>query len=225
MTTIPETTNEPTEFERLCIVTRQNINRKKGLRFVASPDGVCVFDVNAKLPGRGVWVSADRACLSQAIKTGAFSRGLKQNVTLMPDTEDFVEKILLKKCQSQISFAKKSGVLVQGYSAIENFYDRASSHALACLVQASNGDNSTRRSLSSALLKAQPNLHWAGALSGEELGASTGKPFVAHALIRAGKLAQDWILAYERLIGFRDGPEIAWKIELNPINSNLAAAK
>ena len=51
------------EAERRCIVTG-DVQPKGGLiRFVVGPDGMVVPDLAEKLPGRGLWVSADRAVM------------------------------------------------------------------------------------------------------------------------------------------------------------------
>ena len=52
--------------ERKCIATGE-VQPKFGLvRFVVGPDGQIVPDIMGKLPGRGIWVSAERAALEKA---------------------------------------------------------------------------------------------------------------------------------------------------------------
>ena len=52
--------------ERKCIATGE-VNPKYGLiRFVVGPDGQIVPDILGKLPGRGIYVSADRAALDES---------------------------------------------------------------------------------------------------------------------------------------------------------------
>ena len=46
---------------RKCIATGQVLPTAELIRFVVGPDGTVVPDLAAKLPGRGMWVSADRA--------------------------------------------------------------------------------------------------------------------------------------------------------------------
>ena len=61
--------------DRKCIATGE-VQPKYGLiRFVAGPDGQIVPDVLGKLPGRGVYVAADRAALELAVKKKLFARG------------------------------------------------------------------------------------------------------------------------------------------------------
>lgn len=224
MTIATELTNESDANTRLCIVSRDAVSREAGLRFVVDPDGACVFDARAKLPGRGVWLTANKDALEKAMKTGAFARGFKQQVSVAEDLTTHIEAALLKRCQNHLSLCQKAGELVLGAGAIENFIEQTSRHALRCLIQAKNSDRDSRRSLSKRAFRAQESLHWAGAMLGEELGEGLGKSFVAHCAIKSGSMAQGWQLAYNKLIGFRDAPEIAWNASLNPLNSIVAAA-
>ena len=52
--------------ERTCIVTRQSLPEERLIRFVAGPEGVVVPDLARKLPGRGLWVEAQRGVVEQA---------------------------------------------------------------------------------------------------------------------------------------------------------------
>ena len=65
---------ERDEPERRCIVTGE-VQPKAGLiRFVAGPDGQVVPDLAEKLPGRGIWVTADRAAIAKAPGPGSGRR-------------------------------------------------------------------------------------------------------------------------------------------------------
>jgi predicted RNA-binding protein YlxR (DUF448 family) len=61
--------------ERMCIVTRAVHDEDGLIRFVRSPDGYAVPDLQRKLPGRGVWVTLSRQQVSEAVKKNLFSRG------------------------------------------------------------------------------------------------------------------------------------------------------
>ena len=66
--------------ERMCIVTRAVKAPDELLRFVLSPEDQVTPDIKRKLPGRGVWVTADRPTVEQAARKGAFARGFKRKV-------------------------------------------------------------------------------------------------------------------------------------------------
>ena len=51
------------------------------IRFVVGPDGV-VPDLKRKLPGRGIWITAARTTLADAIASNVFARGFKRDVNV-----------------------------------------------------------------------------------------------------------------------------------------------
>ena len=71
--------------ERLCVATRTVRPIAELIRFVIGPDGAVVPDLKRKLPGRGVWVTATRAAVEDAVRRNAFSRSLKTKVQVAPD--------------------------------------------------------------------------------------------------------------------------------------------
>ena len=72
--------DENDDVERKCIVTGE-VQPKAGLiRFVIGPDNQVVPDILGKLPGRGIYVTADRAILEQVIR--AAFKGDGPDVTL-----------------------------------------------------------------------------------------------------------------------------------------------
>ncbi|HET6224250.1 MAG TPA: DUF448 domain-containing protein, partial [Dongiaceae bacterium] len=52
---------------RRCLVTREVLPKTDLVRFVVGPDGVLVPDVAGRLPGRGLWVKAQRDVLAAAV--------------------------------------------------------------------------------------------------------------------------------------------------------------
>jgi predicted RNA-binding protein YlxR (DUF448 family) len=67
---------------RRCVVTRKELAPDDLLRFVLDPSGAVVPDLARKLPGRGVWVTADKASVAQAVKANAFAKSLKRQATV-----------------------------------------------------------------------------------------------------------------------------------------------
>ena len=55
------------------------------IRFVVGPAGEVVPDVKRKLPGRGLWITASRAAVEEAVKRNVFARGFKRQVRVAPD--------------------------------------------------------------------------------------------------------------------------------------------
>src|SRR5580693_6997367 len=76
---------------RMCAVSREQRPVDELIRFVVSPQGEVVPDIKRKLPGRGLWVSASRQTVAEAVRRHQFSKGFKREVrvssTLPADTE------------------------------------------------------------------------------------------------------------------------------------------
>ena len=88
------------------------------IRFAASPDGEIVPDIAARLPGRGIWVSADRALLTRAITKNAFSRAAKKPLHVSVDLVAHVENLLVQQIANNLGLARRSGLLVLGFDTI-----------------------------------------------------------------------------------------------------------
>ena len=71
--------------ERLCIATRQVRPVGALIRFVIGPDGAVVPDLKRRLPGRGVWVTARREAVTEAVRRRLFGRGFKAEVRVSPE--------------------------------------------------------------------------------------------------------------------------------------------
>src|ERR1700754_2749179 len=64
--------------ERMCAVTREARPIGELIRFVVSPQGEVIPDLKRKLPGRGLWVSASRRTVAEAVRRNQFSRGSRR---------------------------------------------------------------------------------------------------------------------------------------------------
>src|SRR3954447_17988954 len=76
---------------RMCAVTRDVRPVEELIRFVVSPAGEVIAAVKHKLRGRGLWFSASRKTVGEAVRRNHFARGFKRDVrpatTLPQDTE------------------------------------------------------------------------------------------------------------------------------------------
>ncbi len=106
--------------ERTCIVTREVCDPARLIRFVAGPDGSVVPDLKRKLPGRGVWVTASRNHVEQAVENALFARGLKTNVKADQKLPGRVEALLLETALGALGFARKAGQCLTGSGKTES---------------------------------------------------------------------------------------------------------
>ena len=183
--------------ERRCIATGE-VQPKRGLiRFAVSPDGVVVPDVLEKLPGRGIWVAADRAALETAMKKGLFARAAKQTVTVPETLVADVETLLVRRLIDGVSMARKAGRAIAGYEKVRDWLGKEDARIL---FQASDGSE-----------RGKSKLHAPGGrgsyfevLTASELGLSFGRERVIHAALGFGGLTERIREDAIRLSGVRD---------------------
>src|SRR5216684_568768 len=82
--TICEAHTAAASTERLCIATREVRPVGELMRFVVGPDGSVVPDLKNRLPGRGVWITARRHLVEEAVRRRMFGRGFKTDVATAP---------------------------------------------------------------------------------------------------------------------------------------------
>ena len=119
--------------ERKCVVTGDRGPTDLLIRFAIGPAGEIVPDVDERLPGRGVWVTADRTVLTRAIEKRAFSRGAKRRVTVPEGLLAQVEGRLLERFQRTLGLARRAGCALAGQQKVE---EAARAGRVLCLVEA-----------------------------------------------------------------------------------------
>lgn len=181
--------------ERRCIVTG-DVQPKAGLiRFVVGPDGQIVPDLAEKLPGRGIWISADRAAIEKAAAKGLFSRAAKAQVKAPEDLVGMVETALARRVVELVSLARKSGKAVAGFEKVKGWLAEGRARVL---LQASDGSDRGK-----GKLWTPTGGRWFGCLTASELGLSFGRDHVIHGALAAGGLTDKVILEAGRLTGLR----------------------
>lgn len=106
--------------QRSCICCKLCRDKGELIRFVLSPDGEVLPDLDSKLSGRGAYTCIKRDCLMQAVSKGQFKRAFKQNITVM-QTEQMaahVEKLLFDRMIGLIGLANKAGNVSGGGSMV-----------------------------------------------------------------------------------------------------------
>lgn len=183
------------EAERKCIANGE-VQPKNGLiRFVVGPDDRIVADILEKLPGRGIWVSADKSALSDAIKKGAFSRAAKAKVSVPEGLVNEVETQLARRVVDLISLARKSGDAVAGYEKVKDWLAKDYAEVL---IQSSDGSERGKSKLSTPY-----GGSFIGWLTTDELGLAFGRETVIHAALLSGGLTPRIVEEAKRLKGVR----------------------
>jgi hypothetical protein len=191
----------------MCILTRQVKEEAELIRFVRSPDGAAVPDLARKLPGRGVWVSLDRAILAEVVKRKLFSRGFAAETTIPPDLPDIVSLQLRQQALSLLSLAKKAGEAVTGFTKVEEMLGRGRAKLLF------HGTDAALDGCRKLDKLAAPDVDRIVLFERRELDLAFGRPNVVHAAVAKGGLAEKLSAAVRRIEMFegleqaRRGPE------------------
>ena len=198
------------EPERKCIATGESQPKAGLIRFCLGPDGQIVPDVLGKLPGRGIYVSADRAAIDKAVKKNLFSRAARQPAKAPEGLADLVETLVAQRTIDLLSMARKAGDAVTGYEKVKDWLVKGTA---VTLIQASDGSE-----------RGKTKLHapdgangFIGCLSAGEIGLAFGRERAIHAALAAGGLRSRVVEEAAKLAGLRgqtggdDGGETAMK--------------
>lgn len=182
--------------ERKCIVTGE-VQPKVGLvRFGLGPDMQVVPDLLARLPGRGMYVTADRDAILKASAKGLFSRAAKQPVIVPATLADDVEAQLARRVVELISLCRKAGKAVVGYEKVKDWLTKDQAQIL---IQASDGSERGKTKLHAPGGKET----FIGCLTARELGLAFGREHAIHGALATGGLTTRVVEEASRLAGLR----------------------
>ena len=181
--------------ERKCIATGKVRPVAELIRFVVGPEAQIVPDLAGKLPGRGIWVSAEPAALTKAAEKGLFARAARQPVTVPEGLVALLERQLERRVTDLISLARKGGTAVAGYEKVKAWLQMEEARVL---IQASDGSERGKSKLSTPY-----GGKFIGWLTADELGRAFGKQTTIHAALGAGGLSQRVVEEAARLKAFR----------------------
>ena len=181
---------------RTCIASGVRKPKVEMLRFVVSPDDSPVPDLDEKLPGRGLWLSADRDMLNTACARNLFAKYARRQVRADENLAQRVERLLAKRCIELLQLARRSGVLTVGSDEVDS---RLRAGANGLLVLAADGVLTSRRKMA----ELASDLAVRDVLSGDELGAVMGRERIVYALVAEGGLADRLAHDLSRLGGLR----------------------
>jgi len=204
----PETDTGPRlrDRERMCIATRQVRPLDEMIRFVVGPNAVVVPDVRRRLPGRGVWVDAQRLTLQDAVKHGTFQRGFRAAVNVPPDLAGTVADLLTRSVLDALAVARKAGQVISGFSNVEDAVARGAPKALFHAQEASSDGV---RKIAAALARAfgvnAPSVPVISLFTSAQLDLALGRPNVVHAALLAGRASETVVARWRILERYQSG--------------------
>lgn len=187
---------ETDEAERRCIVSGDSGPKGGLIRFVIGPEGQVVPDILGKLPGRGIYVGADRERLTMAAEKGLFARAARAPVVVPEGLVAEVERQLARRLVDLVSMARKASLAVAGFEKVKDWLAKGRAKVL---LQASDGSERGKTKLWTP-----EGGRFFGCLTSDELGLAFGRESVIHAALAAGGLTRRVIEDAARLAGVRE---------------------
>jgi predicted RNA-binding protein YlxR (DUF448 family) len=191
--------------ERLCVATGEVKPVDDMIRFVIGPDGALVPDLKRRLPGRGVWVTATRSALAQAVARRAFARSFRRDVAAT-DIVALTERLLERSALDALAIAHKAARVVTGFAKVE----AALGHdPVAALLHAAGAALDGVRKLNATLQRRSvdggKDIAVFDAFTAAQLDLALGRSNVVHAALLGGPESDLFVARARRLNRFRPG--------------------
>lgn len=186
------------EQSRQCVVSRKTLPIGDLLRFALSPEGQIVPDVDAKAPGRGVWVSLSQAMVEEAVAKKAFARSLKQPVEVSQDLAQLARTRLEQRLLGALGLCRKAGQLVTGATKVRAAIEKPGIIALFTSVDARPDGRQKMAGAYTASAAGDPIEHFE-LLTSEQMGLALGLENVIHAALVEGAAARSALFRARQL--------------------------
>jgi predicted RNA-binding protein YlxR (DUF448 family) len=191
---------------RMCAVSREVRPIDELIRFVVSPQGDVIPDLKRKLPGRGLWVSASRRTVAEAVRRHQFSKGFKRDVRVAPTLPADTEALLVRSATEALAMAAKAGQVVSGFAKVEGLLEQDRADAL---IHASDGAADGIRKLDAIAGQRSRNIGESHdfpivtVLTSAELDLALGRSNVIHAALLAGPASKTFLSRSHVLVRYR----------------------
>ena len=191
---------------RMCAVSREVRPIDELIRFVVAPTGEVIPDLKRKLPGRGLWISASRRSVAEAVRRHQFSKGFKRDVRVAPTLPTDTEALLVRSVTEALAMAAKAGQVVAGFGKVEDALNR---NETAALIHASDGAADGIRKLDAIVRQRgekrgeSPVMAVVNVWTSEELDLALGRSNVIHAALLAGPASKTFLSRCQMLVRYR----------------------
>ncbi|MHB0770882.1 RNA-binding protein [Bradyrhizobium sp. 5.13L] len=191
---------------RMCAVSREVRPIDELIRFVVSPDGQIVPDLKRKLPGRGMWISASRKVVAEAVRRHQFSKAFKRELRVSQTLPTDIEALLVRSVAEALGIAAKAGQVVAGFGKVESALREGT---VEVLIHASDGAADGIRKLDMLARQnagnrgAQPQIPVVTALKSVELDLALTRSNVIHAALLAGPASKSFLSRSQMLVRYR----------------------
>lgn len=194
---------------RMCAVSRDVRPIDELIRFVVAPSGEVIPDLKRKLPGRGLWVSAARSAVAEAVRRHHFTRGFKREVRVAATLASDTEALLARSAAEALAIAAKAGQVIAGFAKVADALERLGQNPVRALVHASDGAADGIRKLDALARQNRMNdgkpaeILIVNVLTSAQLDLALGRSNVVHAALLAGRATETVMARWRALARVR----------------------
>lgn len=191
---------------RMCAVSREVRPIDELIRFVVSTEAHIVPDLKRKLPGRGMWISASRQTVAEAVRRHQFSKAFRRELRIPQTLPDDIEALLVRSVTEALGIAAKAGQIVAGFGKVESALREGT---VEVLIHASDGAADGIRKLDMLARQndgnrgAKPPIPVITALKSVELDLALTRSNVIHAALLAGPASRSFLSRSQMLVRYR----------------------
>ncbi|MGN1079620.1 MAG: RNA-binding protein [Alphaproteobacteria bacterium] len=183
------------ETVRRCLVTRETLPMDRLIRFCVSPDRMLVPDLAHKLPGRGMWVTADRDLVETACGKGLFAKAAHAKVICPEDMDGLIKSLFVKRLQSLLGLAKKAGLVTAGF---EKAAEALRKKQAVCLLEAVDAATDGLEKLD----RLRGGIPLVRVLNADQTAEALGAGICVHAVLKQGGAADLFVAEARRFAAY-----------------------
>lgn len=175
------------------------------IRFVLSPDNDVVPDIKRRLPGRGVWVLAQREIVAKAAAKNAFARGFKAQAKVPDALADEVDKLLSRAALERLSLAAKAGAVTTGFEKVRELLRTGKAGGIIIASDAGTDGQTKVGALAKKAAHLHNNRMLSDVFNSSELELALGRQRVVHVALSESRLSDLFFSEAFRLRTYRLG--------------------
>ena len=183
------------ETVRRCIVTRETLPMEKLIRFCVAPDGTLVPDLAHKLPGRGIWVTADREIVETACQKNLFAKAVHRKAVCPENMDELIKKLFVNRLQSLLGVAKKAGLTVTGFEKVAEALRKGQ---IFCLVEATDAAGDGKEKLN----RLSDGIPVIQVLTADQAAQALGTGLCVHAALKSGGISDLFVAEAGRFAAY-----------------------
>ena len=158
-----------------------------------APDGTVTPDLAHSLPGRGIYVTADRAVLAKACERNMFARAARGRAVVPDDLVQRVGSLARSRALAALGQARRAGLVVVGFQQVREAL--GTGRVLAVVSAADAAENGRKKIAGPAgdrLIESSP-------FTASETGAALGRSHVVHLAVLKGRLGERVLEEFRRV--------------------------